>query len=286
MRLAHMNDLSLSSAWAKVERAKEHRDALHAHIVETLAIESNRPGLGAKFDPERGENIVFVNRMPDLDRFLERCALIVGDAAHCLRSSLDHLVYQLAAKERGSRLREDQTMFVIADCRSESECRRDWKRQSERWLWQLRDDDRDIIERYQGYHRIDEQLAVGPYFHPLVMLRDLDEMDKHRLLNAVAIPSNSVSLEGDAARTVFMFGILDTTESLFAGDASDFEAKPVELGTVVARTRKIPPLETEEQHSGYMAPVVALAEGRSAVQVLDKVAATVANVIREFEPFP
>jgi hypothetical protein len=263
-----------------MERAKEHRDALQAHIDETFAVEANRPRLGAKFDPERGENIVFVNRMPDLTDFYERSSIILGDAVHCLRSALDHLAFQLSAREQGPKLEEGKTMFVIADCPKQ------WNTGSKRWLAQVHPDDLTIIERYQGYHRIDEQLAVGPYFHPLAMLRDLDDTDKHRLLNTLAVPSTSFSLKGGAASAIVLFEVQDLTESLSTGDTSDFEAEPVELGTVVAHTRHMEPLETEEENSGYMTPAIAIAEGRPAVQVLDKVAATVTKIIREFEPFP
>ena len=273
-------NLSLDGVWAKMERAKEHRDALQTHINETFAVEANCPRLGTKFDTERGENIVFVNRMPDLDDFFTRSSLILGDAVHCLRSALDHLVFQLSAREQGPKLNERKTMFFIADTRE------DWKTGSKRWLGQVHPDDLRIIERYQGYHRIDESISIGPYFHPLVMLRELDETDKHRLLNTVAVPSTTVSLEGEAAKTILWFSVLDLTESVFTGDTSDFEATPVELGTVVAHTGHLEPLEREEEESGYMSPHIALAEGRPALSVLDKVAATVTKVIREFEPFP
>lgn len=122
---------SLESTWAKVERAKEHRDALQDYITETFAVESNRPRLGAKFDPDSGENIVFVNYIPDLTLFFERASLILGDAAHCLKSALDHLVYQLGLREQGPDFNERKTMFFIADAPDRV------AEGNERWLWQL-----------------------------------------------------------------------------------------------------------------------------------------------------
>jgi hypothetical protein len=73
----------------KVDRAKVHIDALSELIKLWGEIQSK--GLSSHDDLERGEHIVEI-RPPELDMSI---ALIAGDFVCCLRSSLDHLVWQL-----------------------------------------------------------------------------------------------------------------------------------------------------------------------------------------------
>jgi hypothetical protein len=78
----------------KIARAKVHLDAL-SEAVE-LWRESQAKAPSAYDDLERGEHIIEF-RPPDLDI---RVALIAGDFISCLRSSLDHLAWQLAATNK------------------------------------------------------------------------------------------------------------------------------------------------------------------------------------------
>lgn len=273
---------SFDSVWAKVERAKEHRDTLQSYIAETFSAEEKRPRLGLKFDPEARKNILYVNRMPDLADDFERCSLLLGDAVHNLRTALDHLTYQLALL-KGPIRRERELEFPITESLS------DWKSARKRNLAQLRAADRDVIERYQGYHRLDAQLSVGLYFHPLVMLGELDNADKHRLLNTVMVPDSGFESTTGFGNLLAMFQTLDITQEFIeapAAASARFEANPVELGTVVAATSFMDPLQSEVENAGYVAPVIALSEGRPAVAVIDKIAAVVVKVIREFDPLP
>jgi hypothetical protein len=286
--------LSLESTWAKVERAKEHRDALEVYVCETFAVESNRPRLGAKFDPDSGENVLFVNYVPDLTVVFERVSLLLGDAVHCLRSALDHLVYQLSWREQGVRFNPRGTMFFIDDDADTIDGR------GARWLSQVSADDRKVLRAYQGDQRIDDDLALYPDLNPMIVLRDLDDADKHRRLNTMMFPISSFSPDSEVARFIAMTGSIHLTKG-FSTERAMFEDIPVELDAVVARLKTstdasgsmvmwldntMRPLETEEEFAGYVLPEIALAEGWPVVGALDKIAALVVNVIREFEPFP
>lgn len=273
-----MSQPTLNGVWAKMERAKEHRDALQSYIAETFAIEENRPRLGAKFDPERGRNVLYVSFVPDLRDVFLRSSILLGDSLQALRTALDHLVYQLAVRHKGVR-RERELEFPITELPGE------WKTARRRSLSQIRPADRTVIEGYQGYHRIDERLAVGLYFHPLVMLRDLNDRDKHRLLNTVIVPTNSIEITTEPGYTIMFTGILDLIQDTLTGVTIE-EATPVELGTVVASSSTTSPLQAEVDMVGYVSPQIALADGRPVVAVLDKIAGVVVRVIREFEPFP
>ena len=166
----------LDSCLLKIERAKEHRDALEKYERETFAVESNRPRLGIKFEPDTEDYVLFVNYMPDLNPFLDRYSLILGDAVHNLISALDRLAYQLALLHTGDNIQKPNSVqFPICDTTDKFE------RAKKRWLSEIAPDHVAIMERFQGYHRVDERHAIGPYFHPLSKLRDLVSLDKHRL---------------------------------------------------------------------------------------------------------
>jgi hypothetical protein len=96
--------MPISAVMHKVNRAKVHLDAL-TEAVKTWR-ESQSKSLSAHDDLERGEYVVEL-RPPDVDI---RTALIAGDFVCCLRSSLDHLAWQLANTGSGN---PDKVSFPI-----------------------------------------------------------------------------------------------------------------------------------------------------------------------------
>jgi hypothetical protein len=269
---------SLTGVWLKIERAKEHRDALQKHIAETFAIEANLPRLGVKFEPDSGEYVLFVDHMPDLSDFIERCAVVTGEVSYQLVSALDHLAYQLALIHTGGNIAKPKdVMFPF------TEKREAWPQLQKRWLSEIDPAHAAVIERYQGYHRIDEQLAVGPYFHPLSLLREeLQATDKHRLLIDLFIPTTGLqNFDWRVVLPIMLFGMTQN-----ALDGRSVEARPAKLGAEVMRAM-LPPgaIQADMDVAGYITPTVAIAEGRSLIPVLDKIAAVVIKIVREFEPF-
>ena len=120
----------LKGVWGKLRRAKVHRDALDVYITETFADEANRPLVGAKLEPESGDYIHYISRMPDLEPFLLEVGLRFGDAIHNLRSALNHLVMQLALLPKRKRtITPGQTLSIEfpinVSCGSFD---KDWKR--------------------------------------------------------------------------------------------------------------------------------------------------------------
>ncbi|MCE9553889.1 MAG: hypothetical protein K8T91_11015 [Planctomycetes bacterium] len=264
---------SLDNCWLKIERAKEHRDSLQHFVLDTFEIQDNLPRLGMKFDSDSGEYVMFINFMPDLGDFLPRCQIIVGDMMHNLISALNQLVYQLASLNTGGAIKKPISIdFPIAD---DAERFRDLQK---RYLREVSPDHVTIIERYQGYHRIDEDLAVGTYFHPLTMLRDLASTDKHRLPISLSIPTSVTCHEG-----------IDLIQFLIMGNCQQFArvgsmSRPrAELGVEVMRA-KLPAgsVETNMDVAGHVTPYVAIDGDRPAIQTFDKIAAVVSKIIHEF----
>src|SRR5205085_5007265 len=87
----------LLSPRLKLERANEHIKAFHSEI--NAYIERRPHRISSEFDDE-GWNVVsveVVRPMPDA------VPLILGDAVHCLRSALDHIVYAVGTGAKRAR---------------------------------------------------------------------------------------------------------------------------------------------------------------------------------------
>ena len=264
----------------KVERAKEHRDALDAYVGETFAVEANKPRLGIKSDPESGEQILYINYMPELDGFIDRCGLILGDAVHDLMSALDRLAYQLALLSTNGNLQKpNRVQFPICDTRDA------FANAKTRHLGEVDDKFIAIMERFQGYHRIDEKHSIGPYFHPLSMLRDLASVDKHRLPIELAIPTSGMHGFHANALAINVFGMVEKFMKARGREEGFPKFPPAKLGAEVMRsTFPAPKSKAEMDVAGYVTATVAVNGDYPAVGLIDKIAAVVVNVIREFEP--
>lgn len=266
----------LDACLLKVERAKEHRDALEKYERETFAVESNRPRLGIKFESDTGDYVFFINYMPDLDDFLARCSLILGDMIYNLRSALDRLAYQLALMHTGGNIeRPGRIQFPICDSIGAFSDAKD------KWLSEIAPDHVAIMERFQGYHRVDGGQAVGPYFHPLSKLRDLANVDKHRLPINLLIPMDSITSPA-SARIIEIF-VMDVVEQVLR--FGSFKPPIAKLGAEVKRFKSpVSPTQAEMDMAGYVSPNIAIEGKYTAVSAVNKIAAMVVKVIREFEP--
>jgi hypothetical protein len=276
-----MYKVSLNSCWAKVNRAKQHRDALEAYIGETFSIKANLPTLGAKFDTESREHIVYINHVPDLGPFLDNVALFIGDVVHNLRCALDHLAFQLARGESLAPKQQRKVQFPIFDKEE------DFHRKC--YLGDIAPEHRKIIEELQPYHGLAGRPDSwsGSYIHQLALLRDLDNMDKHRMLTPIlAVPWSSQFFSlTDSLRTIINQGLNQHVESLMSGQTPHLGSDRLEVGSVVLRAaipRRI--LEQEVNMAGYVTPMIHLPDGRPLIPTLDRLAAFVVYILHEFEP--
>jgi hypothetical protein len=103
----------------------------------------------------------------------ERWSLMIGDAIHCLRCVLDHLIYAIAIHESGQDPppKGDALQFPICDSSNK------FAGERERRLKTISSPVRAVIESLQPYNR------PHPDLPPLLsLIRDFDNMDKHKLL--------------------------------------------------------------------------------------------------------
>lgn len=174
---------SLDSAFAKMNRGEELVNAVRDEIADFLGDH-----------PEH----VKVCRDPDqlTDRFLwnvgpppTRIALLLGDAIHNYRSSLDHLVWALSVQS-GNKISSDDAkdiQFPIASTEN------DWKAQAATKIKHVVPGSEALIDLMQPYHGTDT--GIWPYpptltrdpteYHALAILNRWDKIDKHRNLHTV-----------------------------------------------------------------------------------------------------
>lgn len=263
---------------AKLSRARELRDQLNSYVKQHFSDKSHLPTLAVRLDSTTRESVLFVQDVPPLGAFFERVSILAGDIVNNLRSTLDHLVHELALHHTGGGIQyPKRTKFPIA------ETPRDYGGLEARSLEEVAPQHRAIIESFQPYHPMDADVSVGLYFHPLAMLRDLSNADKHRLLTPVLIPSTGISLEGSASMSVIGGMVLDLMNDTFAG--RPIVAQAMVPGLELGRSPWVTPdLTVTPEVVGTSLPMVAFSDGRSVVAVLDKLIRATDTVLAALDP--
>jgi hypothetical protein len=293
--------VSFDSCWAKLDRAKQHRDALNIYIRETLSGESNRAPLWAELDPESGYHVYRVKSLPDMEPILTNIGLMVGDVIHNVRASLDHLTWQLACSfTQGAVEYPHRVQFPIItewiDPRDGSDA---WEKVRRRNLSEVSPDHAAQIKGYQPPNGIGGRTDrwTGDYLHQLALLQDLSNTDKHRTLNVILAHPGQFGITAPAGTR---FGRRDMAEYMLeqgAANAEQFRGQPtddirwdragelLELDTEVCRAKLLgSEVPAKMDMAGYVTPQIALTERRPAIPTLDRIAAFAALVISEFEP--
>jgi hypothetical protein len=161
--------LNLDSVNAKLARADYHAQVLKDAIKPWMDTNPYRVSRDVNADSTRYSLVAHLTgKEPELQEW----SLIAGDCLHNLRSVLDHLVYAVAVHESGANPPPDERnlMFPIADT-LENFNKNTWRIQN------LSEPVRRVIEAVQPFNRVHPK--VRP---PLAILRDLENTDKHKLL--------------------------------------------------------------------------------------------------------
>ncbi len=181
---------SLEGVELKMSRAHFHLKELEREVGKMFS-EPEEPcttflDVNAKWKP-----ILRVKNVPEPD---PRLGVIIGDVAHCLRSALDHLIYELSIpKGKAAPAKPGEPQFPIT-----SSYKR-WR--ASRWrLAQARRGVKSRVERLQPYHR-----RKDPDTWLLWQLREISDIDKHRLLHVApaAIEAFRTGWEATGSGVVF-----------------------------------------------------------------------------------
>ena len=175
--------------------------------------------------PDFGLQVQINHPIPD------ECGLIVGDFAHCTRSALDHIVFEISKLSSTDPWRKKLQFPIFGD-------RLAYKKREDQYLKGVDQPDRKIIERLQPYN----EANAGP-FNQLSALSDLNNADKHRVIPVVAAIGKLEKLsieqgmgrgiEMSADAQVFISGSKDV--SFFYDGVGDGTIR--EDGAILARLR-------------------------------------------------
>jgi hypothetical protein len=214
--------------------------------------------------------------------FTEQASAMAGDVISNLRSTLDHLTWQLACRHTDGKPRwPRRVQFPIEDNPTKfpqrcSDC------SGAGWLYEVSPTDQAKIELFQPYRGVDGQPDTwsGPYIHPLALLRNLSDTHKHRNLTTILLIPNSASfMVGIDSHSIAEFMVGQTKAGIPLDNALDINAQ-------VMGARVIGEVEPHVEMAGYATPSVALDEKRPIIPTLDRIAAYVVRILRKFDPVP
>jgi hypothetical protein len=226
----------LQSAWLKIERASQHANALNATVQRWV---DDRPyKLSVDVDGETGEQVcrIHIERMPPPE-----WSVVVGEVVHGLRTALDHAVYALSAPSSGGKPPGGTEFPIFKD----EPNFRNTKRPG--GLWKIRglgEAAEKVVVSVQPFNHAGGE----PERHPLWVLQQLSNADKHRSLNLMgtALGLGKLSLEPKGGVVI--------ESSKIRGDGQ------VEDGTELARWSVAVSGEGEVQIDGEIAYGIAFDE--------------------------
>jgi hypothetical protein len=184
----------LGGVLAKFNRAKHQFDELRFEMDEFFNQDPKPHFSRGYFDTNTWE---WIERFQIREKPPLRFGVMLGDCVHNLRSALDHLICQVTMLDGGTLDDCAKTQFPIA---SKSEAQ--FEAMANTQLAGLSKWHRAMVKRAQPYRAGDEA-----WKHPLAVLADLSNTDKHRVLN----PTYSV-VKGDVG------GLLDRLAGSYQGD--------------------------------------------------------------------
>jgi len=157
----------LSSALEKLRRAKIHIQ--EAQAIEQRFINSQFYTTAVK---RRGQGR-FAIELASLEKLPVDLALALGDAAHCLRSALDHIAFACVKKKLTG---DEERGVAFPICSTKKNFRA-----SKRWLKHLPKRAASLVDTFQPYHRRKQPDAIQ-----LSILQTINDWDKHRMLPITA----------------------------------------------------------------------------------------------------
>lgn len=255
---------SLAGAWEKWHRAIE--------VLETLNDEIARqdyviPVVG-KDKPDTGQYEFVVESIPETPL---RWGVLVGDVVHNLRSALDHAVCA-AVRLNGGNCEKPQSQFPFVSTKGQ------WisDRRHARYIIQLTRRERAIVRSYQPHQARLRRRPFGKP-HPMTVLADLSNVDKHRILNPTFYKPD---FEDPGFELLVVGGRGSIEQPPFVWD------EPLKVGAeVVTATWKTRDPDAKLEMKGKIKAQVAFSNGWDVDILLHRVAGVVAAFLREFEAF-
>ena len=184
----------------KLARAKEHLEMLNAELRSF--VESDFYEIVREYDADGSG---YVERVKSVEAVPETISPIIGDVVQNLRNSLDHIVWEIAPPDI-TPARVDTAAAPVQirpaklSVRTEFPIAIEEDRFQRRGIRLLPDAAQALIERLQPYHGWHAEGGITrtrwAAEHPLWVLNELSNIDKHRAIHTVAATGGIVYLRG------------------------------------------------------------------------------------------
>jgi len=248
----------------KSARANEHFKSLDVEVQAFF--DTNPYDTVCDRDLETGD---YLFRMRVLRQPPHRLALLIGDTIYNLRCVLDHLIWALSVHQDPNA--DSPTEFpIFFKKRSYRQPTHDGSLSHRSGLYKVRHLDKATqaaVESLQPYHQTDRTRAE----HPLWLLHELSNADKHRQLHLVGVVGEKARIMAVSAENAEIV-------------ASEIAYGPAEDGAIIARVRvgSLDPNRSGKVNLNmYLSPTIAFSQrgpggGRLVLPTLATIAQAVA----------
>ncbi|MGE3887222.1 MAG: hypothetical protein AB7H81_12375 [Vicinamibacterales bacterium] len=168
--------LSLTNLHIRVERARDRIRAIEGHLKAWPQDDAHGVGLEARYDEAASQLVLVVSKPPPPDPTLSS---LVGEALHHLRSSLDHLVYQLVVARTTTAPDFNSAFPIVGRGKNVKGTRRTAAEVFDHQTNRLRNAiSPTALARIHSLQPFQRGAAFD--MHPLWLLNELNIADKHR----------------------------------------------------------------------------------------------------------
>jgi hypothetical protein len=265
-------DPLFESAWLKWAQAAHHMKTLKTEFDADPVVQGKTDPLVAtrtEYQPRRHGFVIYAKEVLPVPK---HWSLILGDIAHNLRSTLDHLAWALVSRGKTppDKLKTKQVRNVAFPINRK---RLEFKGALPQKLPGVRRSDIALVRTVQPYHRS----ARNQWRQGLVLLQNLNNDDKHKAINPVWLQPTTVNLEVTDIRDCE----IPSRRKWPRGPAA------LEVGAKLAfiparKTGREPYLEV----ATLCTVVPALSDRISVVEWLETSSALIAKLLREFSEPP
>jgi hypothetical protein len=266
--------VSLTSSWAKLDRAKTHIDHLRAAMTEAASPDLDKIPLRRNYDATEGAVIWRIDRLVEIG---DDWPLIAGDAIQNLRAALDHLMWQLAIIHLGRQPTRREARLVQYP---EVTRARSLVPGGDRFLTYLRREDIEVLKRFQPYKR-----RKKGELHPVPKLIRLSNADKHRRLPLLVTAPTAAEF-----RPAIYFDCVPVLRTQPDGRPAAqwfhrVPRRPPRVGDEILRVLVLPTgPEPDAECDAQLFFWIALGKLGPVVPLLEAFGQYVANVLDAFEP--
>lgn len=186
---------TLQSAYAKLDRAKMHRDALRADVEAFRAREPHDWNIQQDSHREAQNRLTVKVVVRVNEEKPGNWGLVVGDILTNLRAALDHSIFGHAADRNALTPSQEKSLYFPITTDS-----KDWPGARGNIAPLVDAAVLAVVDQSQPFHF--PQHDGGPNWHPLAVLDGLVKHDKHRAVRTVSYVNEAFTIQNSELRVV------------------------------------------------------------------------------------